>query len=133
MKKNKKENNLTPEEAAYEVIHNYCEDIDLKIFDLAIKHFRKLGFFSEKELELLEKDFTEYMMVQREIFEKEKGEFRQKIVFDALPNNQWAYLLEGIFKNLKAKNLLKVKGFTQEQKIIFQKDVEKKIKGLDVH
>lgn len=133
MEKNKKENNLTPEEAAYEVIHDYCEDIDLKLFDWAIERFRKLGFFSEKELGLLEEDFAEYMRVQREIFEKEKGEFRQKMVFDALPNNQWVYLLKGVFKNLKAKNFLKVKGFTQEQKKFFQEDIKKKIKGLDVH
>lgn len=133
MEKNNKKNGLTPEEAAYEVIHDYCEDINLKIFDQAIGRFRELGLFNEEELGLLEEDFIEYIKIQREIFEKEKGNFKQKMVYDALPNNQWVQLLNGVFKYLIAKNLLQLKGFTQKQKEIFQEDIEKRIKGSNVH
>ncbi len=116
----------------YEVIMGYCEDVELYLFEKFLRKAKARMILSKNQICRIESDFQEYMKTARDIFDKVGGEFRQEMVYRALPHNKWVQLIKLIFSISVTKPNLVVK-IPEEERRKFRKDIEKEIKRQNVH
>lgn len=103
-----------------------------------VKKARKDGA-PERHILKLEESFDEYINTCIEIFQQYGGEFTVNLVYEKIQNNMWVRLHKKVLEDPEIKmHLLKFKesimssGFDEVSKAIIKKDLEKKIKGIDM-
>jgi hypothetical protein len=118
--------------AELEVLNDWRDELDLKLFNIALKKMREMGRMTENKINEFINDFEVYISTRHKIAKAKKHKFKLQMVYDALPNNQWVYFLTNFFNRLSEGNDTHIE-LNEVDRIDFIDDVERKLKGLDKH